>query len=51
MDIQPLKDEVRSFLESYNTAFASMDGAQTAALYHSPCACCAAGGSRTTWFE
>ena len=37
MDVQRLKDEVGSFLDSYNTAFASIDGARVAALYHSPC--------------
>jgi hypothetical protein len=37
MDIQRLNDEVNAFLKSYNTAFASIDGARIAALYHSPC--------------
>ena len=37
MDAQRLNDEVRTFLESYNEAFASIDGARIAALYHSPC--------------
>jgi hypothetical protein len=37
MDAQRLDDEVRSFLESYDEAFASIDGARIAALYHSPC--------------
>ena len=37
MDVKRLEDEVRSFLESYNKAFASIDGARIAALYHSPC--------------
>jgi hypothetical protein len=37
MDLQRLEDEVRGFLESYNKAFASIDGTRIAALYHSPC--------------
>jgi ketosteroid isomerase-like protein len=37
MDAQRLDDAVRTFLESYNKAFASIDGARIAALYHSPC--------------
>jgi ketosteroid isomerase-like protein len=37
MDTQRLEGEVRAFLESYNKAFASIDGARIAALYHSPC--------------
>ena len=37
MSIEPLREEVASFLESYNTAFASVDGSQIAALYYSPC--------------
>jgi hypothetical protein len=37
MDVQRLDNEVRTFLESYNKAFASIDGARIAALYHSPC--------------
>ena len=37
MDAQRLEDDVRNFLESYNKAFASIDGARIAALYHSPC--------------
>ena len=37
MDAQRLDDEVRTFLESYNKAFASIDGARIAALYYSPC--------------
>ena len=37
MDARRLEDDVRNFLESYNKAFASIDGARIAALYHSPC--------------
>ena len=37
MDTQRLDDEVRTFLESYNKAFASIDGVRIAALYYSPC--------------
>lgn len=37
MEAQMLEDEVRIFLQSYNEAFASIDGARIAALYHSPC--------------
>lgn len=37
MHPQQLEDEVRSFLESYNKAFRSIDGARIAPLYHSPC--------------
>jgi hypothetical protein len=37
MDLQRLEDEVGSFLETYNEAFASIDSTRIAALYYSPC--------------
>jgi hypothetical protein len=37
MDVQRLKEEARAFLEAYDSAFASIDGARIAGLYHSPC--------------
>jgi hypothetical protein len=37
MDAQRLDDEVHRFLESYDKAWASLDGSRIAALYHSPC--------------
>jgi hypothetical protein len=37
MNVPQLESEVRSFLESYNKAFSSIDGGRIAALYHSPC--------------
>jgi ketosteroid isomerase-like protein len=32
-----LEVEARAFLDQYNSAFASIDGEQIAALYHEPC--------------
>jgi hypothetical protein len=37
MNPERLEGEVRSFLESYNKAFRSIDGARIAAFFHSPC--------------
>ena len=37
MQIQAVPDEIHTFFQAYNQAFATIDGRRIAAFYHAPC--------------